>query len=66
MLASLCLQINQHEHGTRVQSRHGTAGTLSFMGVVPAALQWDMVKHKEQSPEHTHVLIDLGFVVSSK
>ncbi|KAL4446240.1 hypothetical protein ABPG77_003047 [Micractinium sp. CCAP 211/92] len=28
--------------------------------------QWDMVKHKEQSPEHTHVLIDLGFVITSR
>lgn len=28
--------------------------------------QWDMVKHKEQTPEHTHVLIDLGFVITSR
>ncbi len=25
--------------------------------------QWEMVKAKEKTPEHTHVLIDLGFVV---
>ncbi|PSC70489.1 transmembrane emp24 domain-containing p24beta3-like [Micractinium conductrix] len=28
--------------------------------------QWEMVKHKEQTPEHTHVLIDLGFVITSR
>lgn len=28
-------------------------------------LQWEMVKSKEKTPEHTHVLIDLGFVVGA-
>ncbi|KAL4854397.1 hypothetical protein ACK3TF_004907 [Chlorella vulgaris] len=28
--------------------------------------QWEMVKNKEQTPEHTHVLVDLGFVITSR
>lgn len=28
--------------------------------------QWELVKHKEQTPEHTHVLVDLGFVITSR
>lgn len=43
---------------------HAAATNPMLLTLLFFFVQWEMVKNKEQTPEHTHVLVDLGFVVS--